>query len=55
MIWPDDCWMMTAAALVKEKPKATIAEIKQGLAGIKCRCGTHSSIVRAIARVTGAA
>jgi len=48
-------WMMTAAALIAEKPKATIAEIKQGLAGVKCRCGTHTSIVRAVARVTGAA
>lgn len=48
-------WMMTAAALIKEKPKASIAEIKQGLAGVKCRCGTHASITRAIAHVTGAA
>lgn len=48
-------WMMTAAALVREKPKATVAEIREGLSGLKCRCGTHLSIIRAIARVTGAA
>ena len=48
-------WMMTAVALVRDKPKATLEEIKQGLAGIKCRCGTHMSIIRAVARVTGAA
>ncbi len=48
-------WMMTAAALVRDKPRASIAEIKDGLSGLKCRCGTHMSIIRAVARVTGAA
>ena len=48
-------WMMTAAALVREKPRASMAEIKDGLSGLKCRCGTHMSILRAVARVTGAA
>lgn len=48
-------WMMTAAALVEEKPSATLQEIKVGLSGLKCRCGTHMSIIRAVARVTGAA
>ncbi len=48
-------WMMTAAALVRDKPHASIEEIKDGLTGLKCRCGTHMSIIRAVARVTGAA
>ncbi|WP_296535459.1 (2Fe-2S)-binding protein [Rhizorhabdus sp.] len=48
-------WMMTAAALVKEKPRATLAEIREAFEGIKCRCGTHMSIIRAVASVTGAA
>lgn len=48
-------WMMTAAALVAEKPRASRAEIKEALSGIKCRCGTHMSIIDAVARVTGAA
>ena len=48
-------WMMTAVALVKEKPKASRAEIREALTGIKCRCGTHMSIIDAVARVTGAA
>jgi aerobic-type carbon monoxide dehydrogenase small subunit (CoxS/CutS family) len=47
--------MMTAAALVRDKPKATLQDIKDGLSGLKCRCGTHMSIIRAVARVTGAA
>jgi nicotinate dehydrogenase subunit A len=48
-------WMMTAAALVRDKPSASLQEIKDGLSGLKCRCGTHMSIIRAVARVTGAA
>lgn len=47
-------WIMTAAALVRDNPKASVAEIKDGLSGLKCRCGTHMSIIRAIASVTGA-
>ena len=43
-------WLMTAAALLKHKPRATDAELRQGLAGLKCRCGTHLSILRAIKR-----
>ena len=48
-------WMMYAAALVRDKPRATMDEIKDALSGLKCRCGTHLSILRAVARVTGAA
>lgn len=48
-------WMMTAVALVRDKPKASLQEIKEGLGGLKCRCGAHMSILRAIAKVTGAA
>lgn len=47
-------WMMTAVALVRDKPKATLEEIKAGLTGLKCRCGAHMSIIRAVAKVTGA-
>lgn len=48
-------WLLTAAALVRDKPKATLQEIMDGLAGLKCRCGAHMSIIRAVAKVTGAA
>jgi aerobic-type carbon monoxide dehydrogenase small subunit (CoxS/CutS family) len=48
-------WMMTAAALVRDKPRASIDDIKDALSGVKCRCGAHMSIIRAVARVTGAA
>ena len=41
-------WIMTAAALLERNPNPTDAEIRQGLAGLKCRCGTHMSILRAV-------
>ena len=43
-------WVMTAAALLKEKPKASDAEMREALRDLKCRCGTHVSILRAIKR-----
>lgn len=43
-------WVMTAAALLNEKKKPTDAEIKQALTGLKCRCGTHVNIMRAVKR-----
>jgi aerobic-type carbon monoxide dehydrogenase small subunit (CoxS/CutS family) len=41
---------MTAAAFLKKNPKATDAQIREALTGLKCRCGTHVSIMRAIKR-----
>ena len=43
-------WVMTAAALLNSKKKPTDAEIKQALTGLKCRCGTHVGIMRAVKR-----
>ncbi len=43
-------WIMTAAAMLKENPKVTDAEIRDGLAGLKCRCGTHMAMTRAVKR-----
>jgi len=41
-------WIMTAAALLDSNPRATDEEIRKGLSGLKCRCGTHMSILRAV-------
>jgi len=41
--------IMASAALLKEKPKPTDAEIDAGLTNI-CRCGTYTRIRRAIKR-----
>src|SRR5258705_10283655 len=41
-------WIMTAAALLDANPNATEEEIRRGLSGLKCRCGSHISILRAV-------
>jgi nicotinate dehydrogenase subunit A len=43
-------WIMTAAAFLNQKKKPTDAEIKNALTGLKCRCGTHMAILRAVRR-----
>jgi nicotinate dehydrogenase subunit A len=43
-------WIMTAAALLNRVKKPTDAQIKEALTGLKCRCGTHMSILRAVKR-----
>jgi aerobic-type carbon monoxide dehydrogenase small subunit (CoxS/CutS family) len=41
---------MTAAAYLNKNPKASDEQLREALAGLKCRCGTHVSILRAIKR-----
>ena len=43
-------WIMTAASVLEKNPKASEAEMRDALAGLKCRCGTHTAILRAIKR-----
>ena len=43
-------WIMTAAALLAEKPRASDADLRAGLSGLKCRCGTQLSVLRAVKR-----
>ena len=43
-------WIMTAAAFLRDHKKPTDAEIRTALAGLKCRCGTHMAILRAVKR-----
>ena len=43
-------WIMTATALLEENPIRSDGEIRRALAGLKCRCGTHMAILRAIKR-----
>jgi nicotinate dehydrogenase subunit A len=43
-------WIMTAAVFLRDKKKPTDAEIRQALEGLKCRCGTHMGILRAVKR-----
>ena len=46
--------IMTAAALLAETPHASLEQVKQGLAGNLCRCGTHTRILNAVMRVAKA-
>ena len=43
-------WIMTAAALLKEKPHPSDEEIKAVLSDLICRCGTHGAAFRAVKR-----
>lgn len=43
-------WIMTAAELLAKNPKADDKQIREGLSGLKCRCGTHMAILRAVKR-----
>jgi nicotinate dehydrogenase subunit A len=47
-------WIMTAAALLRDQPHATEADIRDGLSGLKCRCGAHLAILRAVTRTARA-
>ena len=42
--------IMTAAAFLRDHKNPTEAQIKDALSGLKCRCGTHVSILRAVKR-----
>ncbi len=42
--------IIAAASLLKKNPKPSPAEIRSGMDGHLCRCGTHLRIVRAIER-----
>jgi aerobic-type carbon monoxide dehydrogenase small subunit (CoxS/CutS family) len=48
-------WLLTAASLLKKNPKPSDAEIREGLSGLKCRCGTHMAILRAVKRAAASA
>jgi nicotinate dehydrogenase subunit A len=44
--------IVTAKALLAQNPNPTIDQVKQGLAGHLCRCGTHTRIIRAVMRAS---
>jgi len=41
---------MNAKLLLDKTANPTESEIRQGLAGILCRCGSHARVIRAIQR-----
>ena len=42
--------IMAAKALLDKTPRPTEAQVRDGLAGNLCRCGTHNRIIRAVLR-----
>lgn len=47
-------WIMTTAAALRRQPTATDEELRAELRGLKCRCGTHLAIWRAVQRAAQA-
>jgi nicotinate dehydrogenase subunit A len=47
-------WIMTSVALLDKNPRPTDTQIREALTGLKCRCGTHVSILRAVKRAAQA-
>ena len=43
-------WIMTAAAFLRDNKRPSEAQIREALSGLKCRCGTHMAILRAVKR-----
>jgi nicotinate dehydrogenase subunit A len=42
--------LMNAKVLLDKNPNPSVAEIKQGLADVLCRCGSHLRVIKAIQR-----
>ena len=47
-------WVMTSVALLEKNPRPNDAQIREALSGLKCRCGTHVAILRAVKRAANA-
>jgi nicotinate dehydrogenase subunit A len=47
-------WVMTSVALLEKNPHPSDEQIRDALTGLKCRCGTHLSIIRAVKRAAQA-
>ena len=43
-------WIMTAAAFLRDNRNPSEDQIREALTGLKCRCGTHMAILRAVKR-----
>lgn len=46
--------IMSAKSLLNQTPHPTLEQVKQGLAGNLCRCGTHTRILNAVMRASKA-
>jgi aerobic-type carbon monoxide dehydrogenase small subunit (CoxS/CutS family) len=47
-------WIMTSVSLLEKNPHPSDGQIRNALSGIKCRCGTHTAVLRAVKRAAQA-
>lgn len=47
-------WVMSAVAMLERARKPSDAQIRDQLSGLKCRCGTHMAILRAVRKAADA-
>jgi carbon-monoxide dehydrogenase small subunit len=45
--------VITAGALLRDQPNAAAGEIKQALAGVLCRCGSYTKVMKAMEKLAG--
>lgn len=41
-------WIMYSVAMLEQNPDVTDEQIRQRFTGLKCRCGSHTAILRAV-------
>jgi nicotinate dehydrogenase subunit A len=46
--------VMSARALLAQTPRPTEQQVREGLAGNLCRCGSHARVIRAVLRAAAA-
>ena len=47
-------WVMTSVAFLEKTKKPSDDQIRNALSGLKCRCGTHMAILRAVRKAADA-
>ena len=47
-------WIMTTVAGLEANPNQSEQQIRSMLTGLKCRCGTHMAMLRAVRRAAAA-
>jgi nicotinate dehydrogenase subunit A len=47
-------WVMYSVALLERNPQANDQDIRQQLSGLKCRCGSHNAVLKAVQRAAQA-
>ena len=46
--------VMSARAILAQTPRTTEQQVREGLAGSLCRCGSHARVIRAVLRAAAA-